>query len=68
MLAEEYLYTLLENIEIFWGYPTFLGLMVDQLCLGRVLLIRSWLQVSVGRASITVLFLGSEGILVIFFN
>ena len=28
MLAEEYLYTLLENIEIFWGYPTSLGLTV----------------------------------------
>ena len=32
MLAEEYLYTLLGNIKIFWGYPTFPGLMVDQLC------------------------------------
>ena len=32
MLAEEYLYTLLRNIKISWGYPTFPGLMVDQLC------------------------------------
>ena len=38
-LAGEYLYTPLGNIKTFWGYPTFLGLMVDQLCLGRVLLI-----------------------------
>ena len=35
MLAEEYLYTPLGNIKIYWGYPTFLGLMVDQLCLGE---------------------------------
>ena len=35
MLAEEYIYTLLENIKIFWGYLTFPGLMVDQLCLGE---------------------------------
>ena len=34
MLAEEYLYTLLGNIEIFWGYPLD-GLMVDQLCSGE---------------------------------
>ena len=26
---------LLENIKIFWGYPTFSGLMVGQLCLGE---------------------------------
>ena len=37
MLAEEYLYTLLENIKILWGYPTFSGLMVDQLCLGEII-------------------------------
>ena len=35
MLAEEYLYTLLGNIKIFWRYPTFPGLMVDQLCSGE---------------------------------
>ena len=35
MLAEEYLYTPLGNIKIFWGYPTFPGLMVDHLCSGE---------------------------------
>ena len=35
MLAEEYMYILLGNIEIYWGYPTFPGLMVGQLCLGE---------------------------------
>ena len=29
MLAGEYLYTPLKNIKTFWGYQTFLGLMVD---------------------------------------
>ena len=29
MLSYEYLYTPLGNIEIFWGYPTSLGLTVD---------------------------------------
>ena len=35
MLVEGYLYTPLGNIKIFWGYPTFPGLIVDQLCLGE---------------------------------
>ena len=35
ILAGEYLYTLMGNIKIYWGYPTFLGLTVDQLCLGE---------------------------------
>ena len=41
ILAGEYLYTPLGNIKIFWGYRTFLGLMVDEPCLGRVSLICS---------------------------
>ena len=35
MLDGEYSYTLLDNIKIFWGYPTFSRLMVGQLCSGE---------------------------------
>ena len=35
MLAKEYMYAPLGNIKTYWGYLTFLGLMVDQLCLGE---------------------------------
>ena len=44
-LLGEYLYTPLRNIKTFWGYQTFLALMVDELCLGKVLLICSWLPI-----------------------
>ena len=30
-----------DPVRLLWGYPIFLGLMVDQLLLGRVLLIYS---------------------------
>ena len=41
MLAEEYLYTLLGNIKIVGDIKLFVVLMIDELCLGRVLLICS---------------------------
>ena len=78
MLAEEYLYTLLGNIKIFWGYPTFSGLMVDQLCLGESIadllgilcLFRADGRPTLFGESIADLSYseGSEGILVTFFS
>ena len=78
MLVEEYLYTLLGNIKIFWGYPTFSGLMVDQLCSGES--IADLLEILclfrddgrpplLGESIVDLPYsVGSEGILVIFFS
>ena len=59
MLAEECLYTPLGNVKTYWGYPSFFRADDRPTLLGeRVLLIRSWLQVSVGNSYHHCLILG----------
>ena len=48
--AGEHSYTLLGNIKTAGDIKPFLVLMVDQLCLGKALLIHSQLQVSAGES------------------